>query len=161
MKYIFKDHLTDVFKSFNQVFWAIFTAKPFPKFTWNTADSKFCTITAAQFDSVMLDARNEMVDDGILYPNTYIKRAFDCENFAMAMKSRFDFLFADRYGKEGLGIPTRLFPYTKDSGGGHVCFAANIEGKERHFEVYPQDQYFKELHLSEREKKTYEPMSMG
>jgi hypothetical protein len=157
MKYNFKNHLTDIFKSISQLFWAVFFARRFPSLTWNTADSKFCTITAAQFDSVMLDARNEMIDDGIIYPNAYIKRAFDCENFAVAMKDRFDFLYADRYGKEGLGVPTRLYPYTKDNGGGHVCFAVRIEGTERYFEVYPQDEYFKELHLSDREKDTYEP----
>ena len=143
--------------------WKVLRGRIIPKLLMFPADSKFATITQEQFKICMNEARDKMLIANITYPEHYLSKSFDCENFACAMKHYFDVAYFSRYGQEGLGTPTLLYPYYKDGNpeNGHCVLRVCIDGKMKWCEPYAEAKFFRVWELSAKEQATYKPLGMG
>ena len=142
-------------------FWKVLRGIPVPKLLTFPADFKFSTITHEQFKRCMNAARDKMLIEHIIYPDAYIPDAFDCANFSICMKDYFDQSYAELFGKDGFGIPTRVYPYSKDTGEGHCVVEVMVEGKPIWCGPYPQAKFYKQQQLTMRERATFLPLGRG
>ena len=132
------------------------------------SDAKFATITRLQFETIYGIVRSRMKRENIIMDTTdkvdgqygfYLHRCFDCGNFATTMKAYFDMAYREKYGVAHLGIPTMLYPYDMDKGGGHVLFGCDVEGELELYSPYPHQVL--PIQLSEKELRSYKPISKG
>jgi hypothetical protein len=125
-----------------------------------TGDSVFAKLTEAQLQSGLASAYKAMTELGITYEDAYIKRSFDCENFAETAKCFFD-LHVSNMVKVGEGIPSEVVSYTDTKRGGHGVWFVIVNDKHRYFDGYPINGTFKELDMDTNELLSMSPVSMG
>ena len=125
----------------------------------NSGDGVFMELSKEQVKEGLSRACYLMEIDGITYPEAYIKRAYDCENFAQAMKHHFDRYIATYHGIERRGIPTSVVGYTMEDGRGHAVLQITVEGQHKWYQPYPK--HFKEMELSLNEIKSLHPVTIG
>jgi len=114
----------------------------------SAGDSKFGNVSTIMADEAIAYAKVKMIEEGIIYPDAYIHRAFDCENFAQAMKHYVDVFLSRNYGVKGLGFPTTVVGYDKDKGGGHAVLQIRIDGIPKWYNPYPNYDTFNGIELS-------------
>lgn len=145
----------DYFKGIGQGFtiWAgTFMGNPVPKAFVDSSDGAYADLSRLVVDDIVECAYAHLSGRGITYKTSYKWRVFDCEDFAMAMKSECAGYYAEQYQHPNRGAPFALFGYTKKNGQKHVCLKAVADGKAVFYEVYPD--YAGELKLTAKEIKS-------
>ena len=122
-------------------------------------DASFMTLNQNIVSEAVEYSKAMMIQEGVVYPEQYIPEAFDCENFAQAMKHYIDLYIAREYGQDGYGIPTSVVGYLMDKGGGHAVVQILVDGKAQWWQPYPH--IMKEMKLSLREIGSLTPITSG
>lgn len=125
----------------------------------HSGDSEFMDLTLEMATEAHAYACEMMIQEGVVYPEAYVKRQFDCENFAQAMKHYFDIYISREYHREDKGVPTRIMGYRMDDGRGHAIMVAQVDGKSVYYNSYPKKGEI--LTLSLKEISTLEPVING
>ena len=164
----FKHYLGCIGRALAGIFKALRGINPHRSVVATPSDAKFANVTRQQFDICIKDARERMLEEGITFDPTdkvdgqygfYLHRCFDCGNMGRTLQDYFDQSYRKRFGVAHFGIPTMLYPYDLDKGGGHVLFGCDVEGKLELYSPYPHKT--EQVFPSETELANYTPISKG
>lgn len=122
-----------------------------PRAMIDRGDSKYMRLTREMLDYGLLKADEVMSQIGATYPGGYMKKAFDCENFARLRAQLASFYISRHYGIEGFGVPVGTVGYSRDGKDPHEDVQALLDGSTilTLINAYP---YGKEIAMSEVER---------
>lgn len=144
----------NIFRTVSWLWSAIMVGRVIPKQKGTGGDSEFMEVTKAMMKPALEYAKEKMIEEGVVYPDAYLHRSFDCENFAQAQKHYVDLYISRSFGIKGKGIPSIIIGYDKDSGGGHAIMQMLIDGRNTYYECYPTSDKFFGYELSLKEKRS-------
>jgi hypothetical protein len=144
------------------ILWSVIFGRLLPKGEGGTSgDSQFMELKDHMVKEALDYANERMTEEGIVYPDAYLSRSFDCENFAFTKKVFMDLYISRNYGIKGKGVPVRVIGYDKDSGVGHAIVSVDIEGVTKYTDVYPSSGKFYGYDLTVPEISSIRPIYNG
>ena len=152
-----KIYVSNLMKSFSQMFWALIAGRMFPRYATARADLNYMTLDERTFFSLSGTVCLRMKAEGITYTRFYLDDAFDCVEFADCFCNYFaQAVIHEGQGIPGFGVPVRPMGFIEKKRGGHACIAVKIDGELEYYEPYPE--HFRKLDLDKEEIASMRPI---